>query len=633
MAKSNKNQSGTITINYSFSNKKTTSKINKDRKDYIQYHLNRLIKVTVPDWVDVEQYKKLLSQFEKLRKNIITENSINSFRDWILSQPDFGLQEVDISSIDVKDGSVESKYGFKPKQLLQKYNDGMMFSTPETGQDPKGVTPFNIKDAEYYAGTQWGSEKSNSWERSIYINTVVYPHGNGNSNIVFSVVDGEHRVWGIVGFQLDVVRLKAPDGETLIFFQEDKMVKPINVDGLYLSDIVEISNKNLKNDAPEVTKSDVLNRFNKHSVPVKFLPMFDEVKCSKTWTRLNKQSENSKAQDLHADALPANKHIKSYSSIKCAEFPGSVDEMDEFLDLFTESDKIELKTYMIAHLVVQYLMKGGFVPSQDNNIVKAYYDSNGYENWYEQNKENVKEALKYLYELFKHLPKELRNSKYISRQRIQLALKMRDFFRENRWATFDYEQLMMDYTEFIDRERLEDDGTKSKFGTSLSQSGVSEYDKCWKHIVNGLFTNPSNGKSIDDLELGRMGIKQLGEELPRYFSKRIIEKSLRKYKYLDIDNKTKLNLHNCVGGHIIAHDVLKKLSDAERDELARIEGFKSGKFTFEENCRPMSKELNNLQGTLPLSKFIPIMNKAKEIILEHRRNYTEEIEANYNLVS
>lgn len=619
------------TVVFQFLSQKTKNKLNKDKKKEREFVRRKLIKVEVDKWLTVEQYSELLKNFDTYRQSLFVNGDIDTFCDWIVEN--LKVRREDISYVDIKNGSVHSKYGFKPEQLLKKYKSGFLFSTPETGQDPKGVNIANIKDAEYYAGTQW----LGLWERPIYINIVVYPKGNGKNNIVFSVVDGEHRTWGILGFQLDAVKLRAPDGYELEFYMEDKMIKPIDVDGLYLSEIVQLANDFLRTNSPQVTEDDVLARFNKYSTPVNFLPMFDKIKCGKLWARLNKASNNTKAQDLHADPSDSNSDIKTYSSLKCHEFPGSNDVLHKFYQLFPESDHVELKTFMITHLVIQYLMERGFVSSQDCDISKRYYDSGEYADWYETNKPRVIEALNFLYDLFKNVQPKYRNCKYISKQKIQLALKFRDYCQDSKWRIFDYEQLISDFNQFIDDHRVNDDGTKTSFGSNLSQSGRAQYNECWAYMLKEFITH-------DEEKLGLMGICPVGETVPRFFSKRIIKKMLKKYDSVDVDGYTILDIDSCQGGHRIAHDILKNLSDAQRNELAIIEDFESGKFTFEENCRPISSELNNIQGVLSLSEFQKLMSNSfdsirsdeskfdewKELVRNRAKEYKEETLSRYN---
>ena len=111
--------------------------------------------------------------------------------------------------------------------------------------------------------------------------------------------------------------------------------------------------------------------------------------------------------------------------------------------------------------------------------------------------------------------------------------------------------------------------------------------------------------------LKSIGIVPQSESLKRVFSNDTILESLELNEGKDIDGEL-LNTAP-VGGHIISHMELERLSSEQRDEAFKAEGL-GDKFNHNKNCRAMSAYHNQRMGVLRLSEYLQLIDQSDETV-------------------
>ena len=604
---------------------------------------SKLIGMNAPSWFDKIQVGLLRKNWALWQSGFMNSNS---FKKKIAK-----LFQIDESKISVGTSPVPSKGSvvrleLSSKHLYDMYIAERMFSTPESGQDPKMYSVDNMKIAGQHAARHWGRIRHQSdWINGLTINTVM-----ADDKIILEIVNGEHRLWGIIGFQLGVVPLISPDGKDLYFYS-DKLagtVKSRGIDGkilvnnLKLSEIVDKANSNLANKANRVTVDDVLSVFNTNTIKVTLLPMYNRDQASFYFEEENSSSNKKLPALFHARTEYANIQIRRYSSIKDHLFVGSDDEMHPFfIDCVSEKEQYNLMPHMMSHMITQRIIKkeflprpktdnGTFVKSTDGNLLEEYEKMSGYKDYYTEDEileGKTKNCLTYLHSLCSNASSKFEPSK----QEMQYLAEMEDYLGERNCYICDSGTLIDLFLEFKHKNYFlipgDSSSGKTAFGQHMSHSGLKDYERGWKFIRKNFLGNGKSHTSFkEDEDRLEMGIATWGEELPRKFSTHRTNRSAREHGYKDIDGRSFIELGiTPAGGHIISHWELRHLSDSERDQAAVREGFKSGKFVFEENCRAISPYHNQRMGVLPLSLYLPIMNESDEIVREREREFKEQI--------
>jgi hypothetical protein len=237
------------------------------------------------------------------------------------------------------------------------------------------------------------------------------------------------------------------------------------VNDLTLSEIVEKANLNLKNpNGQKITQDAIINRFDRGLFNVTILPMYSEDMCHKYYREYNSNDVKSLAQLLHAKSEDSNIRIKKFSSLKNERFKASNDALHPFYSLlFNNDDKVKLETFMISHLIYQFILNGNeLIPSSDGKISDKYVSLHGYEDSYCDDMENkLINNLNFLYELFKYKIDKVKN---VSRQQIMQLLKLSDYLESEGLFISDKEVFIDKFLEFLGEhiERIEDDGSKTK---------------------------------------------------------------------------------------------------------------------------------------------------------------------------
>lgn len=558
--------------------------------------LKELIEQQTPDWCTKDLYDKLISNWDtyKMERSLFIASVLSIFKispDDLIHNPKWKCVSFRVS----------------PSILLERYNNGLIFSTPATGQDPKSSNSINQKSAAFHAGRQWGDVDGSDWINFGTFNLVQYPNGR----MVLEPTDVEHRLWGLIGFQLGLIQLKSD--ESLYFYHSLIDGGKMCVNNLKLSQIVEKANKNLKKGVTDkITEEDVLSRFNKGTFPVTILPMYDEKMCHKYFREINSSDEKTKPQLLHAKSEESNLSIKKFSSIKNERFLGNDDELHPFYKhCFDEASKVSLNTLMISHMVYQYLLNSDFVPTSDTPIYDAYVKLEGYDKSYNFESElQCVSTLNHLYDIFKY-----RTELNPSRQQILQILALSDYIQSENLFIADKELFINEFYEFLKEHQheIDDKGNKKKlpFATNMMSSDYENLKTAHQYIKTHFLSNGDEALKYSNDRLPEIGIVRLGSKIPRLFKQYVIDKSVKDYKGLDIDKKP--FTEKPVGGHIISDFELLTLNDEQRSEAFLSEGLGS-KFSHDKNCRAMSSYHNLRMGILRLSEYMEIINESDDVV-------------------
>ena len=569
-----------------------------------EQQLKALIEMQTPSWVTNEIYSELNSNWGSL----------------IFDKETFRKYVTDIFKVTYDElipNPVWKSVSFRvsPKIFFDLHNAGQLISSPATGQDPKIVTAENKLTAAEHAGYQWGTEDGSSWMEWGTFNLILYP----NHKLVLEPVDVEHRLWGLVGFIMGVVYLKS---DKTLYFEDTRLVDgKIEVNNLFLNEIVTLANANLKpNIADKFTENDIIDRFNKGKFLTTILPMYSESQCHEYYRTKNKRSGKTKPQLMHAKDEPANLNIKRISSLKNHRFTASNDCLHPFYEhCFTDTSKTSLYTFMLSHLLFQYLNADSFLKhgTTDGNLIDEYVKTKGYTKCklpYDDTSELILvQTLDYLYDMFSRSEK-----RDLSKQRILLLLELTKYLSKNNLFIFDKDVFMTKFDSFWDdvyyiKEKGIATTTRDHFGNYVTNSDAKSYGLAFEIIRKGLLCGGKKSLIYDADLINTLGIKEIGGFVPRLFNSKVIEKSAKVHKNLDIDGKQFLLKEKPVGGHIISDFELSFMSDTERDEALLLEGIGGG-FKHDNNCRAMSSYHNLRMNILRLSEYMKIINEDDSII-------------------
>jgi hypothetical protein len=575
-----------------------------------EQQLKALIEMETPVWVTKEIYTQLVNEWGTLKLDY--DNFVANVSDLFTIAPNELMINPVWKSI---------SFRVSPKIFAEFYQKGRLISSPATGQDPKIVTSENIETASEHAGYQWGNIDGAHWLEWGTFNLILYPGGI----FVLEPVDVEHRLWGLIGFQLGIVKLSSD--KTLYY--EDIRIEGgrIEVNDLYLSEIVVLANDSLKSNVTSIiTEEDILKRFNKGKFLTTILPMYSEADCHEYYRVKNKRSGKSKPQLMHAKDEVSNLLIKKFSSLKNHRFTASTDCLHPFYQhCFTNSSKTSLYTFMVSHLLFQYLNSDGFLKhyTTDSSLVDEFIRTKGYTKcnlpYDDSSEKQLLETLDYLYDMFSRTPEE----KDPSKQRILLLLELTKYLTNSNLFIYDKDTFMKSFNDFWDEKyytwKLDDNGleyqtdTRDEFGNYVTNSDSKSYNRAFNILRVGLLCNNDKSLVYDKSIIDSLGIKEIGGYIPRLFSPKVIEKSAKTHKYLDIDDKPFNTKEKPVGGHIISDFELTFLSDEERDNALLNEGITGG-FKHDNNCRAMSSYHNLRMNVLRLSEYMKIINEDDSVI-------------------
>ena len=589
-----------------------------------QFELNQLMEMRAPqqDWLTREIYQNWLENKLEIKARhtarLIIQDLFPQDSHQLNPEPVWGSYEVDES----------------PKTLVDKWKDGELISNPETGQDPKSYSKPNKECAEIHAGRHWGYEDKLNQDGTLQTGPMWINRGAFNivvidGRTIMEPVDVEHRVWGLIGFPLGLLKLKSEDNKPM-FFESHKLpkkmiphfgekVQAIQVNDMDLYEIVDAANQVIQDELDDtaqlVTVDDVLKRYYSHKFKYTLLPFYEKHECERYFREVNSHSAKSKAQMLHASSSDSNWFLKTISSPKVTEFKGNEFMMHPFFKLFPNSSQVKLEPFMLSHLISQHLVEGDLVESSDAYLSKNHGTLDG-----NLDKEQVVETLDYFYGLYNKLDE----FKKPGPQMIQMILKTRSYLDGEGFTLIDKKLFIDEFLEFVAEETFEDNGEVcTKFGYDMRGSvpGADVNKKGLKRAFDHIKTKFLGNRLSDEGRLREIGIVKKSDDLPRLFKRPVINESLKKHKGQDIDDTPVDGMP--VGGHTIADMELIRLTPEQRQLAYEEEGYK-GKFNFNETCRAMSSYHNLRMGALRLSEYKKIMNKPDvEVKLIVKRRYEE----------
>jgi hypothetical protein len=570
--------------------------------DKLLNELTKLIESPTPDWQTVQVYSEYLSQFKTLKTQLNEQFKL-------LVGDTFNISYGKLPEVNKVHNSIVISVG---AEILYKFwKEDRIISPPSTGQDPKKYAPTHLENAGFHAGWHWGHTRNGSdWRNAGTVNMVMYP----NKQIYLETTDFEHRIVGIIGFILGGVKLKSDDFQLQYHNPRIKReIEPgifadyIFVNNMTLMDIVAEANK--YTDGVSVIKpDDVLKRFYETQIDITVLAMYDEEQCHIYYKQQNSSSDKTVPQLMHADTRPSTFWLKQISSIKLEKFKAADYKLHPFLNLFSYNSKIKLETFMVAHLVTQYTIRNGFVPSNDKPIKNSNIESNGYKSNFNDNlKETIIKQFDILYNFFSKIHKPT-----LSRQHIQLILHINKWIEDKNKVICDMDLFANELHNFIERERVNpvggpNPGAKTNFGIDLAAGSVNAHKSAFIHIEENFL----NKYLLDDTTSKSIGVCKKSNEVPRLFTKDVVLNSFNKNLGKDIDGNSIDG--NPVGGHIISDSELIRMTTDERIQAFKSENL-GDKFKFELNCRAMSTRHNLRMSVLRLSEYLEIINESDDYV-------------------
>lgn len=588
----------------------------KEKKKKAQQNRNeltKLIEMPPPSWLTESSYLEYKEDFDiykqqvKKQFKVLVGQLVEVNPDTLHQNPQHGFVDV----------SVNAKF------FMDLWKQEKLISPPSTGQDPKSYNPTNEACAREHFANMWGNENGSEWINAGVLNMCLYP----GHQIVTEATDIEHRLWGIIAGGNDWITL--PDSGDELFFQhpsierkiDDTAVRSIKVNGLSISGIVEKANKYCK-EGRIITYQDVINRYLEGRFTLRLLPMYDEVECHNFYGKLNKNSSKSEAQLTHAFTYPSNLWIKEISSIKLSRFkPGKFNLHPLYEQLYNNTKLVNLDSFMNAHVILQYLIKGYFVSASPGQTKKQIEDSFGYGTMFtEDKKTELLESLDLLYKFFNSCDKP-----YITHHISQQILHSLKYIDEHDKVIADWDLFSNKLMDFINTERVHqyDDpdekflkNDKTALGKQLGGQDINKsYKKAFQYIRNRFLSKCIGEDSLE------YGVCDYSERIPRLFSKKVINDSYSDENGLDVDGAP---FDNPVGGHRISDFELIRMTNEERIEAYKKEGL-GNEFDFDLNCRAMSSYHNNRMKILRLSEYRTVMhldnNAVKKAIASKYESY------------
>lgn len=568
--------------------------------------LSEIIEMRTPIWLSDDVYNQYKRGFQYYKNTISNPSQFKSNLEKMVGKQlnvtpntQYGWIEVDVTA----------------KFLVDMWNEGRIISPPSTGQDPKHYTRSNVETASVHFGNMWGNSKGSLWINPGFLNFVMYPDGR----TILEATDIEHRLWGIIGGGIGCVSLKSDEK---LYFQSPKIQRiredgsisnSIEVNGMNIYDIVIESNKYTVNN--QITIDDVLGRYYSegYKITLRLLPMYSDIECHDFYKNLNSTSAKSDAQLLHATTYPSNFWAKQISSIKLERFKPSGYKLHPlFKALFRFTNLIRLESLMVTHMIIQYVLNGNyFVNSTDKKLVDEVTKTYGYASEWNSNDrdtiiESVIQKLDILYTFFSNI-----DSHKISRQYIQIILHILKWIEDDNYVIADWNLFSNSLYSFIEDNRIHKSGsnagTKTKFGTDLGASNVSNYKSAFTYIKQNFLHDVLIKNSIPE----SIGISPKSEKIPRLFTNEVIDDSFASVDGIDIDG-TPIEGYR-VGGHIVSDFELIRMTESDRLSAFKEEGI-GDTLDYELNCRAMSSYHNLRMGVLRLSEYLPIINEPDSVI-------------------
>ena len=584
--------------------------INKDIIKKQKEAFAKLITLPAPDWLTTDKYQKFLKSRDEEKLKFSLQLSLQTLFPTVNPSEYIYFEG---------DGAYALRTG--PKMLYDKYINEEMISSPDTGQDPKVPTKENMYIASKHAARQWGSydrvdqyinKADNSintippsaWKESGTFNIVII-----DGRLIVMPIDVEHRNWGLVGFPLGVVPL--PEGYKDLYYYhpnlpsvyDEKLKREVNrirVNGKFIQEIVQEC-KSLG--AFNITIDDIRRRFWMNKFNFRFLPFFSREECEDFFGEVNDQSAKSLIQLFHAKPSESLYWHKDHSSIKVTKFKPAAKSLHPVFNNMSESGLVRLESLMISVLVDQYNKNGEkFVDRKDKSLIDNFTESNN------DQRTKVSSDLDFLYSLTsKYIDDETgKIGLEITRPLTQQLLYINNKLGSIGYVITDKALFINSFQNWFDDNQETDSGEMSHLVWNWRKGTVKNAEEAYKIIQTEFLMD------FDKNKLEKIGVFKEPKYIPRLFDKATVSKSYKENNGNDIDGKAYIAP---VGGHIISDMELIRLTDKQRDDIAKSEGigdtFKHGK-----NCRAMSHYHNQRMGVLRLSEYKLIMDEPDTVVRE-----------------
>jgi hypothetical protein len=577
--------------------------------------LTNLIEMTTPDWLTEEVYQDYMNNFDYYKNELSNPSQFVASVESLPGVTKVGTPNLQWGYVDV---TVTAKF------FSEMWDKGRIISPPSTGQDPKSYSKANYITASEHFANMWGDANGSFWLREGVLNLVHYPGGR----LILEATDIEHRLWGIIGGALGYLPLKSNEELTFKHPSIKREVQPgvftnhIIVNNLTLHQIVDEANKYSDE---IISLDDVEKRYFKagYQFKLRLLPMYSEKECHNFYGILNKQSNKTEAQLLHAKTYDSNFWIKEHSSIKLQRFKAGNFDLHPFYELFDNSLLMKLESFMYSHLLFQNTIKGDFVESTDAKLRTEIENTFGYQKtWESDGIEDIKEKLFDKLDLLYKFYSQIHNPRF-SRQAIQQILKSIEWLEEENQVIFDWDLFANSLYDFIETHRVHqsgpDEGVKTKFGVNMGASNIKDYKDAFTYIKKNFLQEYIVKDKFDSTEIG---VITKSNRIPRLFTNEVIDDSEKNHKGTDIDN-TPIKGRR-VGGHIISDYELVRMTDEERVQAFIDEGL-GDEFDFDLNCRAMSSYHNLRMSILRLSEYLSVMNESDEVVKQKIREKKQSL--------
>ena len=588
------------------------AKKTKKPKDMRISKLGKIMRMEAPTWLTPEIYAEYQSKRSSLKDELHIRPSILSIFD-------------DISKDDMTYNQTWKSYTFfhSPKVLVEFYNAEKLISDPTTGQDPKDFSAQNFKCAAHHAGRHWGytphivdgvyMPSKGEWIESGTFNLVKYPSGQ----IVLEPCNVEHRLWGLVGFPLDLVPLMA---DAPMYYYNDNlpelydestntMIRRMKVNGMYLSEIVVKAN--LLN--CHITQEDVLkSHFYSNKFEFTILPFYSKAECEHYFREVNMKSSKSQAQLFHSSSQPIMNWIKEIASPKYVRFSPAKCKYHPFFELIGDSRLLKLEGLMLAFAVIDLVDEAYKpMPISDKYLVNTFNKKEGYPKLYKSSEkiDDVVSNFDFLY----NVESKIAGKSTISKQKSMVLLMLKKYLEDNNLVIIDMFTFATEFNNFWETHQVLPAGGVTKFGQHARNS--SAIKDCYLYTKDNFLVKTDNSYF-------KIGIAAKSTKLGRVFSKDTIIKSLQLNGGNDIDGK--ILISSPVGGHIISDMALCRMTEIERDDALKLQGI-SDKFDFDKNCRAMSSYHNLRMGVLTLSEYLSVIDLDDFKLNEIKQNKYNEL--------
>jgi hypothetical protein len=600
-------------------------KVSKENAKKFKAQFTKLCQFPAPTWITKEIYENFLNTREVESKKFVIGINIPTL-----------LGNFDSSTMTYNQAWGSANVRISPKFLYDKYLDETLISSPDSGQDSKTYSKKHLDTAGKHAARQWGWFDSNEdalgEDGSVRYDAPSQWIEYGTFNLV--IMDGklvavpincEHRLWGLIGFPLGCVPMPEnyqdlyyyhPDLEEEYDDELNVMVRRVKINGLYLSQIVELCHEK---GAVNVTEETIKERFWLNQFNFTFLPFYNREDTEKFFAEVNDNHSKSLIQLFHAYPNSSIYWLKDFSSIKVTNFEPAGKSLHPLYESLSEANLYKLETMMISLLIGEYNIGGReLIERSDKPLIESFKGHNEYS---DDVRLSISSDMDFLYSLTSKYVNVIDNkSLEITRALAMNLLYMNDRFTQLGYCIADKALFINSWQEWFEDNQETNTGEMTIFAGHWRKAG--NFKQTFKCIQEDFLND------FDKETLRSIGVVKQPLHEPRVFSKKTITDSYNQENGLDIDGNSFVHP---VGGHIISDMELARMTEEEKNQAFSDEGL-GDTFDFDKNCRAMSGHHNRRMGVLRLSEYMKVINDSDEIVKDKQRQKYEELKSKDILV-